>query len=119
MQAIQIQDVNSGTALYGTTLSNFPYGAYLVLNVTGHIQITITSISGPNVVLSGVFFGASSNITVTPSAAALSDGQTQQFSVTSASVQPVSWSINPGGAGTISASTGFYTPPRRLMLIRQ
>jgi hypothetical protein len=51
-------------------------------------------------------------VSVSPTTAALSGGQTQQFmaSVSNTSNQAVTWSIAAGGTGTISAS-GLYTAP--------
>ena len=111
VESVQINDAATGFPLYATTMSNFPYGTYLEWSISGHVIITVTNISGPNAVVSSVFFGAPNFVTVYPSGMALSAGQTQQFSVTGSSVQPVNWGVSPAsGAGTIS-STGLYTAP--------
>ena len=51
-------------------------------------------------------------VAVSPSAAALSGGQTQQFSaaVSNTGNTAVTWSLSPSGVGTVDAS-GFYTAP--------
>jgi hypothetical protein len=85
----------------------------------------IAVLNGPAYLLNGVYlplpqpgqmfvpvdFSIPISITVTPTAASLSDGQTQQFiaSVTGNNTA-VNWSINPSGAGSIS-NTGLYTAP--------
>ncbi len=52
------------------------------------------------------------SISVSPSTAALTGGQSQQFTatVTNTANQAVTWSLPPGSAGTLSA-TGLYTAP--------
>jgi RHS repeat-associated protein len=55
------------------------------------------------------------SIGLTPGAATLTNGQTQQFtaSVANASSTGVTWTLNPAGVGAIDA-TGFYTAPAGL-----
>ncbi|MGH9772499.1 MAG: hypothetical protein ACRD4Q_12510, partial [Candidatus Acidiferrales bacterium] len=73
-ETIEVFDANSNAPLDAENISNFSNGQYLVWNVTGHVKITITSNSGPNAVVSGVFFG-SGGVSVTPaSATAVWDG---------------------------------------------
>jgi hypothetical protein len=91
---------------------------YLVWNISGHAKINVTRTGGYNAVVSGVFFGGSSEtVSISPQSVNLSAGQQQQFTatVTSASNQTVTWSISsvtPSNAasGSISA-TGLYTAP--------
>jgi hypothetical protein len=54
---IQILDANSNSQLDIESISNFTGGDYLVWNVTGHVKIVVTATSGPNAVISGVFWG--------------------------------------------------------------
>jgi hypothetical protein len=44
-------------ALYLKTVSSFSGGDYLVWTATGHVQFRVTTLSGPNAVISGLFFG--------------------------------------------------------------
>jgi hypothetical protein len=52
-------------------------------------------------------------VSVTPASAALYGGQTQQFqaTVTNTYFTGVNWSLSPGSAGSINASSGIYTAP--------
>jgi len=114
-ETIQILDAATGTVLDTRSISNFPYGVYLVWNLSGNVKINITNTSSSNAVLSGVFFGGGSagavGVTVNPPSVSLNPSQTQQFTATvaNASSQSVTWSINPA-SGTISTS-GLYTAP--------
>lgn len=60
-ESIQIVDANSGAVLNCQNISSFTGGMYLVYSIQGHVRVNVTSNSGPNAVISGVFFG-----TVTP-----------------------------------------------------
>ncbi|HTU93140.1 MAG TPA: hypothetical protein VMF69_23880, partial [Gemmataceae bacterium] len=55
-EQVQIIDAATGTVLSTQTASNFQKGEYLVWNVSGDIEIQITDLSGPNAVVSGLFF---------------------------------------------------------------
>ncbi len=64
-ETIQILDAGSQQPLdarsvpnsNSTTVStNFANGTYLIWTITGHVTINVTSIGGPNAVVSGVFF---------------------------------------------------------------
>ena len=66
VETVTIKDPNSGTVLdtrsvpnsnTSTTSTNFGNGTYLLWNISGHVTITITGNSGPNVVAAGIFFG--------------------------------------------------------------
>ena len=54
-ESIQIND-SVGNLLDSRTISNYENGEYLVWNVTGSIVVTISSVGGPNAVISGAFF---------------------------------------------------------------
>ena len=56
-ETFQVLDANSNSQLDFQTISNFTGGVYLVWNVTGHVKIVVTAASGPNAVVSGVFWG--------------------------------------------------------------
>ncbi len=38
------------------TISSFTNGVYLIWNISGHVQIKVTSMTSGNGVISGVFF---------------------------------------------------------------
>jgi uncharacterized repeat protein (TIGR01451 family) len=117
-ETIQILDANTSGALDTRTISNFTNGMYLVWNISGHVKINVTWISGTNAVVSGVFFGGSSEtVSISPQSVSLSAGQQQQFTatVTATSNQTVTWSISsvtPANAASGSISTtGLYKAP--------
>ena len=53
---MQISNAATGAVLSTETLSSFYSGVYLQWAVSGNVLITITKLSGPNAVLSGLFF---------------------------------------------------------------
>jgi len=74
-----------------------------IIDINGNSSFSISGCTG-------TFGGVS--VSVTPTAATLYGGQTQQFSATvlNTSNTAVTWSISPSGSGTISTS-GLYTAP--------
>jgi hypothetical protein len=56
-ETIQIADPSTNNILDSESLANFSGGVYLIWNITGQVQINVTSTTGPNAVISGVFFG--------------------------------------------------------------
>jgi hypothetical protein len=48
-------DANTGAVLDTRNLSNFTNGIYLIWNLSGHVKVNVTLISGSNAVVSGVF----------------------------------------------------------------
>ena len=55
-ELIQVANATTGTILSTKTLSDFEQGVYLQWMITGSVTITVTLLSGPNAVLSGLFF---------------------------------------------------------------
>jgi GH18 family chitinase len=55
-QRIDILDPKNAV-LDTRTISSFSNGTYLVWNVTGQVKIQVTTLAGPNAVVSGIFFG--------------------------------------------------------------
>jgi hypothetical protein len=54
-ETISVLDANTKTVLDTRSVSNFGNGVYMLWNVTGHVKLRITSTSGKNAVISGVF----------------------------------------------------------------
>jgi hypothetical protein len=75
-----------------TTSANFVNGTYLVWNISGHVTVTITSNSGPNSVVAGIFFGSTSQSAPT---------------VTSAN----STTFTAGAAGSFTVTASGYPAP--------
>jgi hypothetical protein len=55
-ERVDVVDVNSGQVLDSQSLSNFSGGTYLSWDVFGHVKFVITKLSGPDAVVSGIFF---------------------------------------------------------------
>jgi hypothetical protein len=55
-ERIDVLDAQSGVTLGSWTVSSFSGGKYLVLNVSGHLTVQITDLSGADCDLSGLFF---------------------------------------------------------------
>src|SRR4029077_8995059 len=90
---------------------SFSGGQYLVWNVVGHVVFQITAVSGPNAVVSGIFFAPTGvSVSVTPSSVTLKASGQQVFTatVTGSANQSVTWSISPN-VGTML--NGTYTAP--------
>jgi len=60
-ETITITDVTTGILLDTEAVSSFSSGVYLVWSISGHVLITVAGTSGPNAVVSGVFFGVGSS----------------------------------------------------------
>ncbi len=55
-ERIDILDAVSGNVLDTRSLSDLPYGKYVVWNLAGHVQMRVTITGGPNAGASGIFF---------------------------------------------------------------
>ncbi len=55
-EKVEILDANNIVLNSQNLSSNFSGGVYLIWNVTGHVKLRVTLLSGPNPVLSGLFF---------------------------------------------------------------
>jgi len=62
-ETIQVLDAATEAVLNTQNISGFTSGMYLVWSISGHVKINVICTSGPNAVVSGVFFGGSSTIT--------------------------------------------------------
>ncbi len=58
-EQISVIDTRTGDVLDSRTISNFSNGRYISYDLTGGVTIQITRLSGPDAVLSGVFFDPS------------------------------------------------------------
>lgn len=74
-ETIRVLDAKTNAVLDSKSVFNFTNGMYLVWNVSGHVTISVTSTSGPNAVISGVYFGGKS-ATTTPSTPTTTQTQT-------------------------------------------
>lgn len=55
-QTVQVTDAATGAVLNSQTVSAFNGGKYLVWEIKGRVKLTVTRSSGPNSVVSGIFF---------------------------------------------------------------
>jgi hypothetical protein len=55
-ERVDVLGASTGAVLSSQTVSSFNGGKYLVWNLTGHVQIKFTNLTGANAVLSGIFF---------------------------------------------------------------
>ncbi|HSS20410.1 MAG TPA: LamG-like jellyroll fold domain-containing protein [Pyrinomonadaceae bacterium] len=65
-QRIDILDASNNNSLNSQTVDSFSQGSYLVWTLKGNLKIKVTNLSGPNAVVSGLFFGNTSTPTPTP-----------------------------------------------------
>lgn len=118
-ETIQIVDANSGALLDTRALANFSNGIYVVWNVTGHVNVSVTNTGTPNGVISGVFFGSgtiSNNgtapvITTQPVSKTVIVGQTATFSVASKGTAPILYQWTKNGTAVSGATSSSYTTP--------
>jgi hypothetical protein len=68
-QRVDVRDAQ-GALLDTRTLSSFSEGQYLVWTMQGRVTVQVTSLSGPNAVVSGVFIGPGTGAAVAGSASA-------------------------------------------------
>ncbi len=65
-ETVDILDANNNV-LDSRSVASFAAGKYLVWNLSGQVVIQITNNSSTNAVLSGLFFGPTGTLTITPS----------------------------------------------------
>jgi hypothetical protein len=58
-ELIELLDADSGAVMQSTTVSTFTGGEYLAWDISGHVKVRVTRITGANAVVSGVFFAPS------------------------------------------------------------
>jgi hypothetical protein len=121
-QTVEVLDADTNAVLDTRSLSSsFNGGVYLVWNISGHVIIRIThqAGTGPNAVVSGLFFGGGTNvapaITTQPVSGTVTAGNTATFTVAaSGSPAPTyQWQSNPGSGWTdvTGAMSATYTTP--------
>ena len=119
-ETVQITDANTGWVLDTENVTNFTNGVYLAWNITGHVKVNVTGTSGPNAVISGVFFGGAvptpvqSNatppvITTQPASQTVTAGQTATFSVANTGTAPMLYQWRKNGTAINGATSSAYT----------
>ncbi len=63
---IQVVDAQTGAVLDSRSVFNFTNGVYVVWTISGHVKFVVTGTSGPNGVVSGVFFGTGGSVPAPP-----------------------------------------------------
>jgi len=74
IENIQLINTATGLVLSTQTVSNFKKGQYLTYDLRGSVQLTISNVSGPSAVYSGLFFDATP---LTPASVVGTDTTTQ------------------------------------------
>jgi hypothetical protein len=121
-ETIQILDANSGATLNTQSVTNFSNGIYLVWTISGHVKVNVTLSSGPNAVISGVFFGAALNannpssafapaITTQPASQTVTAGQSATFSVADTGTAPLTYQWMKNGVAISGANSSSYATP--------
>jgi len=66
VETVTITDPATGHVLDSQSVGGFAAGLYKVWTIQGHVSFSLTRSQGPNVVVSGLFFGAGSGPTAPP-----------------------------------------------------
>src|ERR1019366_6783600 len=91
---------NSNTS---TNSANFVNGTYLIWNISGHVTITVEPNSGPNGVVSGIFFGGGTS-------AIAATGGAQQSAIVGTAFSALQATVTNNGAGVSGAQVTFTAP---------
>jgi hypothetical protein len=116
-ERIDVINPATGAVLNSQTVSSFQGGEYLVWDVSGNVQFKITSLAGPNAVLSGVFLDPAS-VSQSPVAqvldgtTAIADGTGSDSFGSTQSGTPVSktFSVTNTGTGTLTLGSAITVP---------
>jgi hypothetical protein len=108
VETIQILDANTNNQLDSRTISSFSSGTYVVWDISGHVKINVTAVSGPNAVVSGVFFGSASQ-----SGATITSANSTTFTVG----QPGTFTVKSSGTPTPSLTENGTLPAGVSLLI--
>ncbi len=105
-ERIDILDGGSNAVLDTRTINNFQPGQYLVWNLSGNVVLRVTPLSGPNGVVSGIFFGGAPQQQTPPPASpvlSLSTGALT-FAATAGGANPAAQplTISNTGGGTLN-----------------
>jgi hypothetical protein len=103
-ETVNAYDATTGASLAPQqTVSSFSGGKYLVYTVTGNVRFHLAGTAGPNVVLSGIFFGAAGQPT--------SQGRTladplNNLSFTNTTLNSSGWGIDSANSQYLKGDTG-------------
>jgi hypothetical protein len=103
-QSVEFFDNDTGAFLGGTTISNFQSGVYSTWNLHGKVRMKLTTLSGPDCVLSGIFFDP-------PRLQRNSATLVRTDESTSGS-----WRGAYGGRGGFAYPYGYFVPPANLRI---
>jgi regulation of enolase protein 1 (concanavalin A-like superfamily) len=71
-ETVQISDAGTGAVLDTENASSFVNGVYLIWNISGNVNVTVTLTGGANAVISGAFFGGTGSGGTAPTISSLS-----------------------------------------------
>ena len=100
-QKLEFFDDVTGQLLASTNLANFQNGIYSTWNLKGNVQVRVTRISGPNAVLSGIFFDPEGTDPASTSAAFVRTDTTTSGS----------WRGVYGSDGAVAHPSGYLPAP--------
>ncbi len=112
-----VEDIQGGDPSVGTITTN---GFYSAPEALGYYHVKAVSNHNPNVIASATMNVATNFVYIYPSGAILTEGQTQQFLVTTGFtyIPTVTWYVNdiPGGHPLLGFidSNGLYTAPAEI-----
>jgi hypothetical protein len=109
-ETIQILDAQTNAVLNTQTIANFTQGEYVVFNVSGRVTINVSTVAGPNAVVSGIFFapgvaGTSAQSLSSTSTATVSSSSQSLVAGLTASASALSF----GAVGVSQSSTQLAT----------
>ena len=107
-ETVHVLDGTTLAILDSETLSPFTNGVWLSWNVSGHVKIIVTDLTGPNAVLSGVFFGPAYGTSAGGSSGKQSVGATTGVGAASA---VISWPAISGATSYIILSSTSASGP--------
>jgi IPT/TIG domain/Glucodextranase, domain B len=103
-ETIQITSAATGALLDTRTISGFANGIYLIWNISGNITITVSQVSGPNAVISGVFFGGPTGVLQSTGVSSTIGSITFARPVTAGNLLVATITCNQGWGNTLSVS---------------
>lgn len=97
----------------GTISSSGVYTAPALISTEQTVAVTATDVANPAITSTATITLLPAMVSVTPASVTLYPEQTQRFTavVTNSSNTAVTWSISPAGAGSISSSGVYSSPP--------
>jgi hypothetical protein len=101
-QTLELYNADSGALLASHAITSFSGGIYSTWDLQGNVRARLVRVSGPNCVVSGVFFGVPTGGTTTGSSGGTTDGGTSTGATGSTGSTGTTGSTTGGSTGTIT-----------------